>query len=172
MTAHRIRIEGDPMGQLNSEPIAIPDRVAGCQLAFPSSGRRGSLQYINPACLINAQAPSSAFYAANCDPALGLPAPTCINLLGNLGRNVIIGPGLVNVDFSLVKNTKVSKISENFAVQFRAEFFNVLNHTNFAPPTDNLEAFDNTGAPVSGFGQITATQVPNREIQFALKFTW
>jgi len=33
MTAHRIRIEGDPMGQLNSEPIAIPDRVAGCQLA-------------------------------------------------------------------------------------------------------------------------------------------
>jgi hypothetical protein len=74
--------------------------------------------------------------------------------------------------FSPVKNTKVSKISENFAVQFRAEFFNVLNHTNFAPPTDNLEAFDNTGAPVSGFGQITATQVPNREIQFALKFTW
>jgi hypothetical protein len=155
MTAHRIRIEGDPMGQLNSEPIAIPDRVAGCQLTFPSSGRHGSLQYINAACLINAQAPSSAFYAANCDPALGLPAPTCIN-----------------VDFSLVKNTKVSKISENFAVQFRAEFFNVLNHTNFAPPTDNLEAFDNTGAPVSGFGQITATQVPNREIQFALKFTW
>jgi hypothetical protein len=92
--------------------------------------------------------------------------------LGNLGRNTVIGPGLVNFDFSIVKNTKVPKISETFAVQFRAEFFNILNHTNFAPPVDNLEAIDATGNPVPGFGQIDATQVPNREIQFALKITW
>jgi hypothetical protein len=163
-------VEGDPMGQLNSEPIAIPDRVSGCPLTFPSSGRHGSLQYINPACLINAQTPSASFYSAHCDPKFA--APTCINLLGNLGRNTIIGPGLVNFDFSLVKNNKIPRISENFAVQFRAEFFNVFNHTNFAPPVDNLEAIDATGAPVPGFGQIDATQVPNREIQFALKFTW
>jgi Carboxypeptidase regulatory-like domain/TonB dependent receptor len=163
-------VEGDPMGQLNSEPIAIPDRVAGCQLTFPSSGRHGSLQYVNPACLINAQAPSQSFYNANCDPKFA--APTCINLLGNLGRNTIIGPGLVNVDFSMVKNNKIPRISENFAIQFRAEFFNVFNHTNFAPPVDNLEALDASGNPVPGFGQIDATQIPNREIQFALKFTW
>ena len=163
-------VEGDPMGQLNSEPIAIPDRVSGCQLTFPSSGRHGSLQYINPACLINTQAPSAGFYSANCDQRFA--APTCINLLGNLGRNTVIGPGLVNFDFSIVKNTKVPKISETFAVQFRAEFFNILNHTNFAPPVDNLEAIDATGNPVPGFGQIDATQVPNREIQFALKITW
>ena len=163
-------VEGDPMGQLNSEPIAIPDRVSGCQLTFPSSGRHGSLQYINPACLINAQAPNASFYSTNCDQRFA--APTCINLLGNLGRNTIIGPGLVNVDFSLVKNSKIPRISENFAVQFRAEFFNVFNHTNFAPPVDNLEALDPSGSPVPGFGQIDATQTPNREIQFALKFTW
>lgn len=163
-------VEGDPMGQLNSEPIAIPDRVSGCQLTLPSSGRHGSLQYINPACLINAQAPSASFYSANCDQRFA--APTCINLLGNLGRNTIIGPGLVNVDFSMVKNTKIPRISENFGVQFRAEFFNVFNHTNFAPPVDNLEALDPSGSPVPGFGQIDATQVPNREIQFALKFVW
>jgi hypothetical protein len=163
-------VEGDPMGQLNSEPIAIPDRVPGCQLTFPSSGRHGSLQYINPACLVNAQAPSAGFYSTNCDQRFA--APTCLNLLGNLGRNVIIGPGLLNFDFSMVKNNKIPRISENFAVQFRAEFFNVFNHTNFAPPVDNLEAIDATGAPVPGFGQIDATQVPNREIQFALKFTW
>ena len=159
-------LEGDPMGQLNSEPLAIPDRIPGCKLTNPGNPN----QYINANCLTNAQAPSAAFYGANCDPSF--PAPTCINLLGNLGRNVIIGPGLINVDFSLVKNNKVPKISENFNVQFRAEFFNVLNHPNFAPPVNNLEAFDPSGNLTPGFGQITNLQVPSREIQFALKFVW
>jgi hypothetical protein len=175
-------IGADPMGQLNSAPIAIPDRVAGCVQTNPSSGRHGSLQYVNPACFTNALAPAG-FDLANCDqtfisayaaanPGQSLPANTCINLLGNLGRNTIIGPGLFNVDFSIVKNIKIPKLSENFNVQFRTEFFNVFNHTNFAPPVDNLLAIDATGAPVSGFGQLTATQVPSREIQFALKFIW
>jgi hypothetical protein len=117
-----------------------------------------------------AQVAGATIYSANCDQRFA--APTCINLLGNLGRNAIIGPGLVNLDFSVVKNNKIPKISESFAVQFRAEFFNVFNHANFAPPVDNLEALDASGNPVPGFGQIDATQVPNREIQFALKFTW
>src|ERR1700730_594835 len=90
----------------------------------------------------------------------------------NLGRNWIIGPRLVNVYFSAVKNTKIPRISETLNVQFRAEFFNVLNHPNFAPPINNLEAIDATGSPVPGFGQITNLQVPSREIQFALKFIW
>lgn len=162
-------LEGDPMGQLNSEPLAIPDRLggAGCSsLINPGNPN----QYIKAQCLVNAQAPSQAFYNANCDKSF--PFPTCINLLGNLGRNTIIGPGLVNVDFSAAKNTKVPKISETFNIQFRAEFFNVLNHPNFAPPVNNLEAIDATGTPVPGFGQITNLQVPSREIQFALKFIW
>ena len=163
-------IGGDPMGQLNSAPIAIPDRVSGCALTNPSSGRHGSLQYINPACFVNAQAPDQNFYNVHCDKSFAFP--TCINLLGNLGRNTVIGPGLVNVDFSVVKNTKVPKISENFNVQFRTEFFNVFNRANFAPPLDNLQSLDGSGAPVSGFGQLTSLQVPSREIQFALKFTW
>jgi len=163
-------LDGDPMGQLNSAPIAIPDRVAGCALTNPSSGRHGNLQYINPACFINAQAPDQAFYNANCDPSFAFP--TCINLLGNLGRNTVIGPGLFNVDFSMVKNIKVPKISDSFNIQFRTEFFNVFNHANFAPPVDNLLAIDSTGAPVDGFGQITSLQVPSREIQFALKIVW
>lgn len=172
-------LEGDPMGQLNSEPLAIPDRVPGCKLTNPGNPNN----YINANCLINAQAPSAAFYAANCDqsfipnfaaanPGQSLPPNTCINLLGNLGRNTIIGPGLVNLDYSMVKNNKVPRISENFNIQFRAELFNVLNHPNFAPPTDNLEAIDPTGKPTPGFGQITKLQVPTREIQFALKVIW
>ena len=82
---------------------------------------------------------------------------------------MITGPGLVNLDASIVKDTK---ISERFNVQFRAEFFNITNTTNFAPPIDNLEAIDATGAPVGGFGQIDSQQVPSREIQFGLKFSW
>jgi hypothetical protein len=76
---------------------------------------------------------------------------------------------LVNLDFSRVKN---NHIRENLNVQFRAEFFNVINHANFAPPVDNMEAFDASGAPVPGFGQIDSTQTPGREIQFAVKVMW
>jgi hypothetical protein len=172
----------DLMGQNNSEPISIPDRVPGCTLTNPSSGRHGTLQYINPACFTNPIAPTQAFFSAapplGCDTTT-IPIPagasplTCFNLLGNLGRNTVIGPGLFNLDYSMVKNSKVPRISETFAIQFRAEFFNVLNHANFAlPNVNNLSPFDGNGQPVSGFGQLTATQSPERQIQFALKLIW
>ena len=164
-------IAGDFMGQLNSEPIAILDRVPGCQLTFPSSGRRGNLQYVNPACFAFPVAPAGINPLTSCDQAFNaansLPASTCINLLGNLGRNTLVGPGLFNLDYSMVKNTKISKISEAFNVQFRAEFFNLFNHANFAPPVDNLDVL---GGP--SFGQLTRLQSPERQIQFGLKIIW
>jgi len=93
-----------------------------------------------------------------------------MNLLGNLGRNSITGPGQFNVDFSLVKDTHVPKVSEAFDVQFRAEFFNLFNHPNLGPVDSGLlEPLDATGQPVQGFGVIDATQSPEREIQFGLK---
>jgi hypothetical protein len=172
-------IGGDPMGQLDSEPLAIPDRVAGCKLINPSSGRHGSLQYINPACFVNAIAVAGITPLTQCDQAFiangpaGLPANTCINLLGNLGRNTVIGPGLINFDFSLTKNNRIPKISESFNIQFRAEFFNIFNHANFAPPNaGNLSPFDGTGRGVGGFGQLTNTQSSERQIQFGLKISW
>lgn len=184
-------VEADPMGQLNGEPMAIPDYVPGCQTTNPSSGRSGTLQYINPNCFINAVAPNAAFfnaappfgcdtsfitsYAASNPGAPPLNPLTCINLLGNLGRNTIVGPGLLNLDFSVVKDSFVKRVSESFDVQFRAEFFNVTNRTNFAPPnTGNLEAFFATGTAAPGFGTLTATlpSAPSREIQFALKLIW
>lgn len=77
---------------------------------------------------------------------------------GNAGRNILSGPGLATVNFSIVKNTKAT---ERLNVQFRAEFFNLLNRTNFNLP-DNF-----VGSPT--FGQITSAQDPRR-LQLALKF--
>jgi hypothetical protein len=54
---------------------------------------------------------------------------------GDLGRNSIYGPGYKNLDFSFTKNTHVT---ERLALQLRAEFFNILNHPNFAQPTHTL----------------------------------
>ncbi len=98
--------------------------------------------------------------------------PNPITLRGNLGRNTLIGPGLVNFDFSVFKNNFIKRISDAFNVQFRAEFFNVFNRANFAPPLDNRNIFDATGAPIANAGLITSTQTPSRQIQYALKVIW
>ncbi|MBO0719667.1 MAG: TonB-dependent receptor, partial [Blastocatellia bacterium] len=85
---------------------------------------------------------------------------------GNLGRNVVIGPGFQNVDFSVLKNTK---INERLNVQFRTEVFDLFNHANFGQPVRVLG---------SSFGQITNTRFPtgdsgsSRQLQFALKLTF
>jgi hypothetical protein len=76
---------------------------------------------------------------------------------GNAGRDILDGPGSRTVNFSMVKNTAVS---ERLNIQFRTEFFNVLNRTNFNLP-DNF-----VGS--STFGQVVSAQDPRR-IQFALK---
>jgi hypothetical protein len=83
---------------------------------------------------------------------------------GSLGRNVVIGPGFNNVDFSVLKNTK---ITEGLRVQFRTEIFDLFNHANFGQP----------GRVVGSqtFGQITNTRFAtgdsgsSRQLQFALK---
>jgi len=81
---------------------------------------------------------------------------------GNFGRNVFHGPGINNWDFALFKRTK---ITESHVVEFRAEFFNLLNHAQFV-----IAAGDQTGnIGSSNFGLITSTQDP-RLIQFALRY--
>jgi len=121
--------------------------------------------------------------APGCDPAaasgdrvkhffntacFSLPA---VGLLGNLGRNTLIGPGFTDLDGSLSKSTKLPKISEQFAIQFRAEFFNILNHANFAAPASGLfvQGANGGGNPNPTAGQITAVTNPGRQIQFGLK---
>jgi hypothetical protein len=168
----------DPLGQINQEPMSIPDLAPGC--TSQNAVQPGNLQYIKPQCFIIPIAASGSGINAKtqCDQSLILANPTlnpntCGNLLGHLQRNSIIGPGLFDVDMSLTKNNHIKRISENFVIQFRAEFFNLLNRSNFSPPSDNLLVLDPGPGTVDGFGQIDQpTQVPMREIQFALKFIW
>jgi hypothetical protein len=169
----------DPQGIGNSDDYAFPNRLTGpgcATLVNPGNPnhylRDGSDG--KPTCFAIPTAPSTAFYAANCDPTFGT-FPQCFNLRGNAGRNIIAGPGIQTLDFSVFKDHSIKHISENFKVQFRAEFFNILNHPNFGVPhLSNAEGdiFDGSGAPISTAGQLTTTTTTPREIQFALKLIW
>src|SRR5262245_22965845 len=93
---------------------------------------------------------------------------------GALGRNVIIGPGLVSFDPSLVKFFYLNS-DRTRSVQFRAEFFNVFNRANFAIPTiGNLTVF-NSPSPTdrnTTAGEITQTSTPGRQLQFAVRIAF
>jgi outer membrane receptor protein involved in Fe transport len=78
---------------------------------------------------------------------------------GTAGRNVVIGPGLLQTDLSVIKRFG---ITESTNIEFRAEFFNAVNHTNFFNPLTNI------GQPAT-FGVIQGAN-PARIVQFALKF--
>jgi hypothetical protein len=78
---------------------------------------------------------------------------------GNLGRNTFTTPGWANLDFSVIKDTK---LTETKSLQFRAEFFNVLNLATFGQPGNILGS--------TGFGVITGTATTERQIQFGLRF--
>jgi hypothetical protein len=179
-------IGGDAIGAQNSgsDPFSIPDRIPGCDPVnhnYKSSPGGVFLGYINTSCFTLPKATPAI--ASQCVPFIGtgtLANPqfpgTCSNLLGNAGRNSISGPALVNLDFSLYKNFAVKKISEAFTVQFRAEFFNFLNHPNFAPPlpfygSAQAQIF-NTNGTLSGGGGLQTAVTPPRDIQFALKVIW
>jgi hypothetical protein len=117
-------------------------------------------------------------------------APTgnmyCLNLSPfNVGRNSITGPHFVNLDFSVHKVFPIRRISEQFNIQFRAEFFDIANHANFVPPlpcsspgcTSGLIGQDKAGNDgfYQGVGFIDTYangQQPARELQFALKVNW
>src|SRR5438270_6225551 len=142
---------GDTLGVKSTDPnIDVPNLIAGPGCSSPVNPG-------NPVGYIKTQ-------------CFAVPNP--IILRGNLGRNTLIGPGLVNFDFSLFKNNYIKRISDRFNAQFRAEFFNILNHPNFAPPLDNRNIFDSAGNRVANAGLITSTQTPSRQIQFAVKLIW
>ncbi len=91
--------------------------------------------------------------------------PPATGTYGNVSRDALTGPGLSELDFSVAKN---SHVTERMQVQFRAEFFNVLNHTNFLTPNEVVYTSATSGiSPTAGL--VTATSTTSRQIQFGAK---
>ncbi len=87
---------------------------------------------------------------------------------GNVGRDTLIGPGIAELDFSVLKKTA---LSEKVTLQFRAELFNVLNRANFGTP--NAVVFSSATSGISPTaGVITSTSTTSRQVQFGLKLIW
>jgi hypothetical protein len=85
---------------------------------------------------------------------------------GNTGVGIVRGPGQANFDFSV---TKMTPITETSRLQFRAEFFNLFNHSQFAIPTNAAGNQTLYGNSAANFGVITATSVNPRLVQLALR---
>jgi hypothetical protein len=140
-------IGGDPLGTTDATPEDFPNRnyTGSCKRAINPGNVH---DYINLSCF---------------------SVPANLQLLGTSRRNTIIGPGLVDWDFSAFKNNPIPAISDRFNVQFRAEIFNITNRSDFNSPTDNEDIFDQNGNPVGAAGAIDSTSMTSREVQFALK---
>jgi hypothetical protein len=86
---------------------------------------------------------------------------------GNAGRDILTAPGLVDLDSSMFKTFY---IGERVSLQFRAEVFNAVNHTNFGWPI--ITTFTTSGGFSPSAGVITSTLTTSRQIQFGLKLGW
>lgn len=120
--------------------------AAGCNpnrlVNLPGTVAPGARQWFDPSCY----------------------AVTTYGSLGNVPRNSISAPGIIELDASVIKRTK---ITERLNAEFRAEFFNIVNRTLLNPPAAGI--FTGIGAQSASAGQITSTALPSRQIQFALK---
>jgi hypothetical protein len=155
-TGFPIRITSDAdnelMNSFDFELPGEPDQVAPFHRQHPQGNGN---YYFNP----------QAFTENTTDPTCGgAPYPGCYdpNLLGHVGnapRTICCGPGISDSDFALLKNIT---LSETKHFEFRAELFNIFNHTQFFNP-------DGNSTDGSQFGQVTQAKDP-RLVQFALKF--
>jgi hypothetical protein len=98
--------------------------------------------------------------------------------IGNVGRNCLRGPRQSNVDLAIAKKFP---FSESRNIEFRAEFFNLLNQVNLANPISNLNAVVSSGGKLNAtgqvvsaadFGRIIGASNNPRIIQFGLKFSF
>jgi hypothetical protein len=170
---------GNPVNILAGNPLAIPNTTIGAGAGVATFTGLGTIRpdLVGPVEIIGDI--SRWFTNTVCDPRGGACPSGAVFALpvafvggqnvyhfGSLGRNVIIGPGFNNVDFSVIKNTH---LTEDVRVQFRAEFFDLFNHANLGQPGRTAQVGSAT------FGLITNTRFPtgdsgsSRQIQFALK---
>jgi hypothetical protein len=171
----------DPLGSKSTTPVAIPDinsSVPGCGTGsrFVNSGN--AKNYIREQCYEVPQAPDMAFWNTYCvkTNTSGGPVtyPNCFNIYGNAGRNNMQGPGYRSLDMALYKETKLG-FREGANLELRFEAFNILNHTNFAPPMTSLgqaDALNAVGVPNNAAGSLVSTVGSSRQLQAAVKFSF
>ena len=176
---------GDPLnlGNSGADQFGPLVKLAGCNPVNSNWIGGTAPVYINQNCYSEPSVPTSSLSSLPypCIPfaAITNTATTsyCSNLSPlNVGRNQLYGPNFVNMDFSIHKTFPVTRISEAFNIQFRAEIFNIFNHSNFVPPQPNSGdgnsgIFNNDGSS-AGLGNLAELAGLPREIQFALKFNW
>jgi hypothetical protein len=90
-------------------------------------------------------------------------------VLGDAGRNMLTGPGLVNVDLALVNTTRWPALGDDGRIELRVEAFNVFNRTNFAIPNRVVFSPSEGQAPLPTAGRITTTMTDARQIQLGVK---
>ena len=128
----------------------------GCNkdgVATQGSVRQRLNKYINQSCF----AAPAVFNAADDPTATGF---------GNTSSGILVGPGQVNADLSLIKVTQLHWPKEGADLQFRTDFFNAFNHPNFGNPNSGYSTTSTT------FGEIRATTGNPRIIQFALRLAF
>ncbi len=130
--------------------------------------------FLNPSAFVRPVVQSGQLIPSSNGTAVAAAQGTDI---GNVGRNVLRGPGRFNVDFSVIRRFR---IRESKSIEFRAEFFNLFNHVNLANPISNFNAVPASSISITGqiigdpsdFGRITSTSNNPRLIQFAVKFNF
>jgi hypothetical protein len=181
---------GDPLnlGNSGADQFGPLVKLAGCNPVNKNWIGGPSPVYINEACYSEPSLPTTALASLPypCVPFAatsafanvpGAATSYCSNLSPfNVGRNQLYGPNFLNMDFSVHKVFPITKISEQFNVQFRAEMFNIFNHSNFVPPQPcsgdcNAGLFNPDGSS-AGVGNLAEPASLPREIQFALKVQW
>jgi hypothetical protein len=121
--------------------------------------------YFNKSCILRNTA-GAAIWPVIGDPELSGPnaGKRIATNFGNSGVGIVFGPDQRNFDIALIKRTSLKALREGANIEFRSEFFNVFNTTQFGNPSTNVSS--------SAFGAITSTAVNPRIIQFALKLNF
>jgi hypothetical protein len=137
------------------------------QLSYNPSNDGDTRNPVRPSVNLNFAAPlivggASQYFDPN---AFVQPLP---GTYGNLGRNTLQGPRLYETDLSVAKRFA---LRERLNLQFRAEFFNLFNHTNFNTPNPVVYA-SASGGPSPTAGVITSTATTSRQVQLGLKLSW
>ncbi len=143
-------IAGDPLGLKGVDVNGWPDLVGSPECATLTNPN-DHLNYIKTQCFT---------------------APNPLTRLGNAGKNIARGPGLLSVDAAFYKNVPIEALGKGARAQVRLECFNILNRANFAAPLSNNAVFNQSGAPIAGAGRITATQTTARQVQIGLRLNW